>query len=252
MCRGAGSSGSPALALTRRRRAYGAVKAHLAAKERGLKLVLASQLTLTDAPPVIVYAQDADGLREPVPAALPEPAGPPQGRGGARLARAGRALERAHRAAAVPGRGRARWRRSPRPSPGASTWGCAARSSAGDEARWAQARALARTLELPLLRAQRRAHPRRAPAAAAGRAHRHPPPDATVDQRGHAAVPQRRAHAEGPGGDAAGCFRDAPEAVGRTLEIADRCHFTLDELRYQFPEEDLPPGPHRPSTWLRS
>ena len=45
-----------------------------------------------------------------------------------------------------------------------------------------------------------------------------------------------------PGGDGAGCSPDAPEVVGRTLEIADSCHFSLDELRYQFPEEDLPPG----------
>ena len=33
-----------------------------------------------------------------------------------------------------------------------------------------------------------------------------------------------------------------PEAVARTLEIADRCRFSLDELAYQYPEERTMPG----------
>ena len=32
-------------------------------------------------------------------------------------------------------------------------------------------------------------------------------------------------------------FARWPEALARTLEIADRCRFSLDELRYQYPEE---------------
>jgi error-prone DNA polymerase len=32
-------------------------------------------------------------------------------------------------------------------------------------------------------------------------------------------------------------FACAPEAIERTLEIAERCHFSLDELRYEYPEE---------------
>ncbi len=37
-------------------------------------------------------------------------------------------------------------------------------------------------------------------------------------------------------------FADMPEAVTRTLEIADRCTFSLDELRYEYPEELCPNG----------
>ena len=37
-------------------------------------------------------------------------------------------------------------------------------------------------------------------------------------------------------------FRLAPDAVCRTLEIADRCNFLLDELRYEYPEELAPSG----------
>jgi error-prone DNA polymerase len=37
-------------------------------------------------------------------------------------------------------------------------------------------------------------------------------------------------------------YRDVPAALARTLEIAQRCTFTLDELRYEYPEEIAPPG----------
>ena len=40
----------------------------------------------------------------------------------------------------------------------------------------------------------------------------------------------------------AALFARAPEAVRRTLEIAERCTFSLDELRYEYPEELAPPG----------
>src|SRR5260370_27922100 len=54
---------------------------------------------------------------------------------------------------------------------------------------------------------------------------------------------------KGPGG-MANVFGDRPEAVGRTLEIADRCSFNLEEIRYYFSEESLPPG-HTPMSYLR-
>ncbi len=37
-------------------------------------------------------------------------------------------------------------------------------------------------------------------------------------------------------------FAARPELVRRTVEIADRCTFSLDELRYEYPEELAPPG----------
>ena len=37
-------------------------------------------------------------------------------------------------------------------------------------------------------------------------------------------------------------YRDIPEAVTRTLEVADQCQFSLDDLRYEYPEELAPPG----------
>ncbi|MFP2910196.1 PHP domain-containing protein, partial [Pyxidicoccus sp. 3LFB2] len=53
--------GLRSLALTDADGLYGVVKAHLAAKEHGLKLILGAELTLEDAPPVVVYAADAGG-----------------------------------------------------------------------------------------------------------------------------------------------------------------------------------------------
>jgi error-prone DNA polymerase len=37
-------------------------------------------------------------------------------------------------------------------------------------------------------------------------------------------------------------FAEAPEAFRRTVEIADHCTFSLDELRYEYPEELCPAG----------
>ena len=37
-------------------------------------------------------------------------------------------------------------------------------------------------------------------------------------------------------------FAEWPEALDATIEIADRCRFSLDELRYEYPEEIVTPG----------
>jgi error-prone DNA polymerase len=37
-------------------------------------------------------------------------------------------------------------------------------------------------------------------------------------------------------------FQRYPAALQHGLELADRCHFSLDELRYEYPEELSPPG----------
>jgi error-prone DNA polymerase len=37
-------------------------------------------------------------------------------------------------------------------------------------------------------------------------------------------------------------FADYPQAIRRGLEIEQRCHFSLDSLRYEYPDELVPPG----------
>ncbi|WP_210211857.1 PHP domain-containing protein, partial [Aquibium carbonis] len=58
----------------------------------------------------------------------------------------------------------------------------------------------------------------------------------TIDQLGH----RRERHADRylkPAEKMQRLFSRYPEALARTIEIADRCRFSLDELKYQYPEE---------------
>jgi error-prone DNA polymerase len=53
------------------------------------------------------------------------------------------------------------------------------------------------------------------------------------------------AHAERhlkPADEMARLFRGHPDALARSLEIVARCRFSLDELRYEYPEEPAPDG----------
>jgi len=45
-------------------------------------------------------------------------------------------------------------------------------------------------------------------------------------------------------------FEGHEHAVHRTLEVADRCRFSLEELRYEYPDEPVPPG-MSPQEYLR-
>ncbi len=42
-----------------------------------------------------------------------------------------------------------------------------------------------------------------------------------------------------------------PALLEETLEVAARCRFSLDELRYEYPQEIVPAG-HTPASWLRA
>ncbi len=44
-------------------------------------------------------------------------------------------------------------------------------------------------------------------------------------------------------------FRGHEDAVARTLLVVEHCRFSLDELRYEYPEEPIPPG-RTPQTYL--
>jgi error-prone DNA polymerase len=46
-------------------------------------------------------------------------------------------------------------------------------------------------------------------------------------------------------------FADAPELLRRSLDVAERCAFTLDQLDYRYPEEPRPEGVSTQS-WLRT
>ena len=48
----------------------------------------------------------------------------------------------------------------------------------------------------------------------------------------------------------ASLFKDDPDSVARTLEVAARCGFSLDEIHYRYPSEELPGGKNS-GEWLR-
>ena len=45
-----------------------------------------------------------------------------------------------------------------------------------------------------------------------------------------------------PAAEMARLFRDLPEAIAETMRFADRIDFSLDQLKYQYPDEPVPPG----------
>jgi error-prone DNA polymerase len=68
-----------------------------------------------------------------------------------------------------------------------------------------------------------------------------------VDQAGYALFPNGERHLR-PVERLAELY--PPELMAATLEIASRCHFSLDELRYEYPREIVPEG-ETPASWLR-
>ena len=73
----------------------------------------------------------------------------------------------------------------------------------------------------------------------------------TVAQAGYRLAANAERHLKS-GAEMARLFRGHEEAVARTLEIVRLCSFSLDELAYEYPEEPVPlPAPRRSSTWRR-
>ncbi len=58
----------------------------------------------------------------------------------------------------------------------------------------------------------------------------------TIDDAGHRLERFADRHLRPPD-EMARLFADYPEAIARTVEIAERCTFSLCELRYQYPNE---------------
>ncbi len=63
----------------------------------------------------------------------------------------------------------------------------------------------------------------------------------TIDAAGRALAANAERHLKLPA-EMARLFRAHPQAVERTVEIIERCRFSLDELAYEYPDEPIPPG----------
>ena len=245
--------GYSALAVTDECSLAGAVRAHVAAKDAGLPLVIGSEIRLQDGPRLVLLATDREGygnlanlitrgrrrskkgsyslgwsdLDSGLPGCLalltfPYPCPLPKGEG-----------EKHARFVAERFAGRA--------------W-IAAELLCGpdDRARLAVLRELGKAYGLPLV--------------AAGDVHMHvrsrrPLQDTLTAIRlrtpvracGHALHPNAERHLRLR-------MRLAqiypPELLAETVRIAERCRFSLEELRYEYPEELVPAG-ETPASWLR-
>ena len=63
----------------------------------------------------------------------------------------------------------------------------------------------------------------------------------TIDEAGYLLAPHAEAHLKSPQ-EMTRLFRDHPATIARTQDVADACTFSLDELKYEYPDEPVPKG----------
>jgi error-prone DNA polymerase len=275
----AAALGYAALAITDECSVAGVVRAHVAAKDKGLKLIVGSEFRLADGLRCVLLATDRRGYGELCRLITRARRAAPKGeyrveRGGFvgeavrdqrfavseknEQARSSTCLLTADHEplTAFPGL-LALWLPSARPDPDEAAWlasifpgrlwiAVELLTTGQDRRRLASLQALGRTLGLPLVAAgdvHMHARGRRAlhdvlTATRLG---------TTVDRAGYALFPNGERHLR-PVTRLTELY--PPELLAATLEVASRCTFSLDELRYEYPREIVPEG-ETPSSWLR-
>ncbi|HEY1474906.1 MAG TPA: error-prone DNA polymerase [Pseudolabrys sp.] len=106
-----------------------------------------------------------------------------------------------------------------------------------DRARLAHLAALAQEANVPLIAVNdvRFHHPDRRPLADVLTCIRE---KVTIDRAGRKLSPNAERHLKSPA-EMARLFRDAPEAIEETLHLSEQLTFSLDELRYEYPDESI-------------
>jgi len=242
VCRAA-ELGYAALAITDRNSLAAVVRAHGAAKDEGLKLLIGAEITPEDASPVVLWATDRAAY--------------------GRLAR----LITLGRRRAEKGECRLALDDVASHSEGLLAGVAGSESVLAYRDIFAdRCYLLAELFQGPddqkrleeLLRMSRRA---RVPLVAAGGVQYHLPErqalcdvltavrhGLTVAEASEHLFPNAQRYLKSPD-QVAALFATAPDAVRRTLEVAGRCTFSLDQLRYEYPEELAPAG-QTPSQYL--
>lgn len=243
--------GLAALAVTDRNSVAGVVRAHVAAKEAGLKLLIGAEITPHDAPPVVLLATDRPAYgRLSTLITL--------GRRSAAKGECSLSFDDVSRhstgllacvplAAFLPDDRQIRLSRY-RECFGDRCYGLVELHRGPDD-------------ELMLDRMSRLAQGSRIPLVASNDVHYHVPArqplqdvltatrhGCTVAELGPRSFSNAERHLKSAQAMQQ-LFRQNPEAVTRTLEVAGRCTFNLDELRYEYPEE-LCPEDKEPFAWL--
>ena len=241
--------GYAGLAITDRNSVAGVVRAHVAAGKIGLKLIIGAEVTMVDAGPILLWAMDREGYGQLCRLLTRGRRLAPKGE--CRLAFADVAeYSRGLLAGVLPPS-------ADEPSSDLPRWRDVFRDRTYAVAQLHRGPLDERRLDLW----NRAARAARVPLIAAGDVHYH---DAnrrflqdvltairlgtTVTELGTARFPnaERRLRSLD---EVASLFAACPDAVSRTAEVADRCTFSLDELRYDYPEELCPAG-ETPSSYL--
>ncbi len=231
--------GYRALAITDRNSLAGVVRAHVAARETNLKLLIGSQIVLEDDSALVLLAMNRSGY-----------------------AHLSRLITRGRRRAEK-GKCRLRFEDVARHAEGLQAcllpgWDANRlhqyRDVFGDRCSALVELHLGPDDRSLLQRKLVQARQANVPVAAANDVHYHVPErrilhdvltavrhGCTVAQLGGRMFPNSERFLKSPAQMAA-LFVDAPEAIERTLEIADACCFSLEELRYDYPHELCPPG----------
>ncbi|RIK74688.1 MAG: error-prone DNA polymerase [Planctomycetota bacterium] len=265
--------GYSALAITDRNSLAGVVRAHGAAKEAGIKLIVGAEITPLDAPPVVLLATDRAAYGRLCRLITKGRRAAPKGEcrltmedvaehaeglialigaGGWGLG-AGVNTSSADRASILqfptsnlqPLTSNLSPPQSPAPSPQSLFPGrcyllAELHHGPDDDGKLDRLAATAKSLGIPLV--------------AAGDVHYHVPArqdlcdvlaatrhGVTVAELGARRFANAERHLK-PLDELARRYAKYPDALARTIEIADRCTFSLDELRYEYPLELAPPG----------
>ena len=236
--------GLAALAITDRNSVAGIVRAHVAAKEAGLKLIVGAEVTPDDAPPVILLATDRDAY--------------------GRLS----TLITHGRRQAVKGDCQLTFDDVTRHADGLLACVSLPHCLTDDQTVWPdrycdcfgdrcyglaelhrgphdglqlhRMMQLTQQSGLPLIASNDVYYhiPERQPLQDVLTAIRH---GCTITELGNRCFPNAERHLK-PAEAMQQLFAAAPEAILRTREVADRCSFSLDELHYEYPEELCPDG----------
>jgi error-prone DNA polymerase len=231
-----------ALAITDRNSLAGVVRAHVAAKAVGLKLLIGAEITPLDAPPVLLWAMDRAGYGRLSTLITQGRRNAPKGECRLTVDQISRHAE-GLLAGIIPSV-------EPMSSDSLARYREAFSDRAyliaelhrgpDDRSRLAELRSLALASNLPLVAANDVHYhlPLRQPLHDVMTATRH---RCTVAELGDRRFPNAERYLKAPA-VMASLFATCSDAIDRTGEIADRCDFSLDELKYEYPHELCPAG----------
>ena len=230
-----------ALALTDECSVTGVVRAHLAAKDAGLPFIVGSEFTLVDGTKLLLYATTRDTYGD---LAQLITRGRRQATKGTYVLTRDDVAALAPRCLAVGITGDARWLADV--FPGRAWIGAGLFARSGDRARLEALQQRAQSCGLPLIAAgdvHMHARARRALQDTLTAIRLRTP----LAECGYALFPNGERHLRSRARLATLYPRACLDA---TIDLAARCTFSLDELRYEYPEEVVPPGA-TPASHLR-